>query len=103
LPEGEPFVILDNGVGVSGRNPRGSSTNNPVDLRSASVFEVDLYGRAAVCVGLDPRVDGLIFQGQGVTPELENKYATLLVQVQQGICKSFLVVSWGAYTWSRNR
>jgi acyl-CoA synthetase (NDP forming) len=73
----------------------GTSANNPVDLGLASVFEVDLYGRAAACVGLDPGVDALIFQGRGVTPELDIKYATLLVQAQQKIRKPFLVVSLG--------
>jgi acetyltransferase len=46
----------------------GTSVNNPVELGLASVFEVDLYGRAAMCVGLDPGVDALIFQGRGATP-----------------------------------
>jgi len=73
----------------------GTSTDNPVDLGLASVFEVDLYARAAACVGLDPAVDALIFQGRGVTPELDMKYATLLVQAQQKIRKPFMVVSLG--------
>jgi hypothetical protein len=46
----------------------GTSVNNPVDLGMASVFEVDLYGRAGMCVGLDPGVDALNFQGRGATP-----------------------------------
>lgn len=69
--------------------------NNPVDLGLASVFEVDLYGRAAMCVGLDPGVDALIFQGRGVTPELDLKYATLLVEAQQKIREPFLGISLG--------
>ena len=73
----------------------GTSVNNPVDLGLASVFEVDLYGRAAESVGLDPGVDALIFQGRGVTPELDIKYATLLIEVQRRIRKPFLVVSLG--------
>jgi len=73
----------------------GTSVNNPVDLGLASVFEVDLFGRAAACVGHDPGVDALIFQGRGVTPELDFKYATLLVDAQRKICKPFLVVSLG--------
>jgi acetyltransferase len=73
----------------------GTSTNNPVDLGLASVFEVDLYGQAAACVGLDPGVDALIFQGRGLTPELNIQYATLLVQAQQEVRKPFLVVSLG--------
>ena len=73
----------------------GTSVNNPVDLGLASVFEVDLYGRAAACVGLDPGVDALIFQGRGVTPELDMKYATLLVQAQQKVRKPFLAISLG--------
>jgi acyl-CoA synthetase (NDP forming) len=73
----------------------GTSANNPVDLGLASVFDVDLYGRAAACVGLDPGVDALIFQGRGVTPELDMKYATLLVQAQQKVRKPFLAISLG--------
>jgi acyl-CoA synthetase (NDP forming) len=73
----------------------GTSVNNPVDLGLASVFEVDLYGRAAMCVGLDPGVDALIFQGRGVTPELDLKYATLLVEAQQKIREPFLGISLG--------
>jgi acyl-CoA synthetase (NDP forming) len=73
----------------------GTSANNPVDLGLASVFEVDLYDRAAACVGLDPGVDALIFQGRGVTPELDMKYATLLVQAQKKVRKPFLAISLG--------
>ena len=71
----------------------GTSVNNPVDLGLASVFEVDLYGQAAECVGLDPGVDALVFQGQGATPELDIRYANLLIEAQRKIQKPFLAVS----------
>jgi acetyltransferase len=75
--------------------PTGTSVNNPVDLGLASVFEVDLYGKAAECVGLDPGVDALVFQGQGATPELDIRYATLLIEARRKIQKPFLAVSIG--------
>ncbi len=75
--------------------PTGTSVNNPVDLGLASVFEVGLYGRAAEVVGLDPGVDGLVFQGRGATPDLDYKFATLLVEAHQKVKKPFLVVSLG--------
>jgi acyl-CoA synthetase (NDP forming) len=71
------------------------SVNNPVDLGLASVFEVDLYRQESTCVGPEPGVDALIFQGRGATPELDIKYATLLVEAQQKIRKPFLVISLG--------
>ncbi len=73
----------------------GTSVNNPVDLGLGSVFEVDLYGRAAACVGLDPGVDALIFQGRGATPRLDINYATLLIEAQQKVRKPFLAISPG--------
>jgi len=73
----------------------GTSVYNPVDLGLASVFEVDLFGRAAECVGRDPGVDALIFQGRGITPELDLKYTTLLIEAQRKVRKPFLVVSLG--------
>ena len=73
----------------------GTSVNNPVDLGLASVFEVDLYRKAAECVGLDPGVDALLFQGQGATPELDIQYATLLIEAKRKIPKPFLAVAVG--------
>jgi acyl-CoA synthetase (NDP forming) len=40
-------------------------------------------------------VDALIFQGRGATPDLDIKYATLLIEAQQKIRKPFLAVSLG--------
>jgi len=73
----------------------GTSANNPVDLGLGSVFEVDLYARAAECVGVDPGVDALVFQGRGVTRELDLKYVNLLIEAQRKVGKPFLVVSLG--------
>lgn len=82
----------------------GTSAQNPIDLGLASVFEVDLYGKAAKVVGLDPGVDGLIFQGRGATPELDKKYAALLTEAQREVQKPFLAVSLGGmYLESESR
>lgn len=81
---------------LKGVIPRaGTSVKNPVDLGLASIFEVDLYGLAAELVGRDPGVDALVFQGRGLTRELDIKYASLLIEAQRRIQKPFLVVSLG--------
>jgi acyl-CoA synthetase (NDP forming) len=73
----------------------GTSANNPVDLGLASIFQVDLYWRAAQIVGRDPGVDALILQGRGATPELDYQYATGIIEAQGKIEKPFMAISLG--------
>lgn len=73
----------------------GTSTRNPVDLGLTSVMHVDLYRRAARVVGHDPGVDALLFQGRGITPELNLQYAHSLAEVQREVRKPFLAVALG--------
>ena len=75
--------------------PTGTSANNPVDLGLASIFQVDLYGRAAEIVGEDPGVDGLLLQGRGATAELDAQYARLVIETRKKMGKPFMAVSLG--------
>lgn len=73
----------------------GTSANNPVDLGLASVFQVDLYWRAAEIVGRDPGVDTLILQGRGATAELDFQYASGVIEAHRKIGKPFIAISLG--------
>jgi acyl-CoA synthetase (NDP forming) len=73
----------------------GTSANNPVDLGLASVFQVDLYWRAAEIVGRDPGVDTLILQGRGATAELDHQYASGVIKAHRKIGKPFIAISLG--------
>jgi len=73
----------------------GTSANNPVDLGLASIFQVDLYGRAAEIVGEDPGVDGLLLQGRGATAELDEQYSHWVIETQKKVRKPFMAVSLG--------
>jgi acyl-CoA synthetase (NDP forming) len=73
----------------------GTSANNPVDLGLASIFQVDLYGRAAEIVGEDPGVDALLLQGRGATAELDNQYARLVIETRKKVRKPFMAISLG--------
>ncbi len=75
--------------------PTGTSANNPVDLGLASVFQVDLYSRAAEIVGQDPGVDALLLQGRGATAELDEQYARGVVETRRKVGKPFIAVSLG--------
>ncbi len=73
----------------------GTSARNPIDMGMTPLFKVDLYAQAAKVVGGDPGVDGLIFQGRGITPELNLQYAHSLTEAQQEVRKPFLAVALG--------
>jgi acyl-CoA synthetase (NDP forming) len=73
----------------------GTSSRNPVDMGLSPLFKVDLYAQAAKIVGRDPGVDGLIFQGRGLTPALNLRYAQTLAEAQREIRKPFLAVALG--------
>jgi acetyltransferase len=73
----------------------GTSANNPVDLGLASIFQVDLYGRAAEIVGEDPGVDSLLLQGRGATAELDAQYAHQVTETRKKVRKPFMAISLG--------
>lgn len=73
----------------------GTSARNPIDMGMTPLFKVDLYAQAAKVVGGDPGVDGLIFQGRGITPELNLQYAHSLTEAQREVRKPFLAVALG--------
>ena len=73
----------------------GTSADNPVDLGLASVFQVELYGRASEIVGEDPGVDGLLLQGRGATAELDAQYARLVTEARKKVRKPFMAISLG--------
>lgn len=75
----------------------GTSANNPVDLGLASVFEVDLYHRAAEIVAEDPGVDAFLFMGRGAVPEENWRYAAGLAAARERLGKPFLAVSMGDF------
>jgi acyl-CoA synthetase (NDP forming) len=75
--------------------PTGTSARNPVDLGLASVFQVDLYWRAAEIVGRDPGVDILILQGRGATAELDSQYTNGIIEAHRKIGKPFIAISLG--------
>lgn len=75
--------------------PTGTSVKNPVDLGLASIFQVDLYGRAAQIVGRDPGVDALILQGRGATAELDYQYAGGIMEARRKVEKPFMAISLG--------